>query len=158
MTRSGWITITGFALVLAVSVFLLEWLEYRLWSRRMGVEVFAGLLAVGFAGLGIWLGFHLTRRAPATPFIRNEAALSSLGITPRELTVLEALVSGGSNKTIAESLGVSANTVKTHTARLYNKLGVSGRIEAIEQARLLRLIPASGSFEKTRPPDRGEHL
>ena len=139
-------TLLIFAGALAAGVFVLEWLEYRFWTRTLGVEVFAGILAILFAALGIWLGFQLTRKSPApASFKRNEAALASLGITRRELDVLEALVSGGSNKAIARQLGVSPNTVKTHTARLYDKLDVSGRIEAIEQARTLRLIPASGT-------------
>ncbi|WP_138511064.1 response regulator transcription factor [Maricaulis alexandrii] len=143
--RSGWIAITGFALALAAGVFLLEWLEYRFWARTLGLEVFAGLLAVPFAGLGLWLGLHLTRRQAAPDvFVRNVAAIRALGITPRELTVLEALASGGSNREIAEQLSVSANTIKTHIARIYDKLDVSGRVAAIEQARHLRLIPTPG--------------
>ena len=132
------------AIALAASVFVLEWLEYRFWARRMGVEVFAGLLAAGFAGLGLWLGLELTPRRPGGPFQRNQAAIASLGLTAREMEVLTALIDGGSNKVIAERLGVSPNTIKTHVARLYGKLGVSGRVEALEAARQLRLIPATG--------------
>ena len=143
--RSGWIAMPGFALALAAGVFLLEWLEYRFWARTLGLEVFAGLLAVIFAGLGLWRGLHLTRRQAAPDaFVRNDAAIRTLGITPRELAVLEALASGGSNREIGDQLGVSANTIKTHIARLYDKLDVSGRVAAIEQARQLRLIPTPG--------------
>ena len=139
-----WRTIILSALGLAAAVFLLEWLEFRFWTRRMGVEVFIGLVGLGFAALGVWVGMRLTRRAAPSPFSRNEAAIASLGLTARELDVLEALVAGTSNKEIARALGVSPNTVKTHAARLYDKLDAGGRVQAIERARALRLIPSTG--------------
>ena len=53
----------------------------------------------------------------------------------------EALADGQSNKEIARTLAISPNTVKTHIARLYAKLEVNGRVQAIEAARSLHLIP-----------------
>lgn len=139
-----WTAIILTGLALALAVFALEWLEYRFWSRALGVETFITLVGTGCIGLGIWLGIRLTRQAPARPFQRNDAAIRTLGLTPRELDVLEALVGGGSNKELARQLGVSPNTVKTHMARLFDKLDASGRVQAIETARTLRLIPAPG--------------
>lgn len=131
-----------YAALLAIGVFALEWLEYRYLARAFGVEIFLLLVALGFGALGVWAGIALTRRsAPPAAFERNEAALSSLAITPREYQVLQRFVTGGSNKQIARELGVSPNTVKTHAARLYQKLDVSGRVAAIEKARFLCLIP-----------------
>ena len=92
--------------------------------------------------LGIWAGSRLTpRRARAEPFARNEAAIRSLGLSPREVEVLEALAGGDSNKGMARRLGISPNTVKTHIARVYDKLQVQRRVQAIEKARSLALIP-----------------
>ena len=51
------------------------------------------------------------------------------------------LASGQSNKELARTLGISPNTVKTHLARLYEKLEVQKRVQAIEKARWLDLIP-----------------
>jgi len=131
-----------YATALALGVFALEWLEYRYLARAFGLEIFLFLVALGFAGLGAWAAMTLTRRAPAgTRFERNEAALASLAITPREYEVLERLAAGGSNKEIARALSCSPNTVKTHIARLYEKLEASGRVRALEKARFLRLIP-----------------
>ncbi len=143
-TPRGWLPIALTGLALALAVFALEWLEYRFWSRALGVETFIALVGTGCIGLGIWLGVRLTRQAPTRPFQRNDAAIRTLGLTPRELEVLEALVGGGSNKALARQLGVSPNTVKTHMARLFDKLDASGRVQAIETARTLRLIPAPG--------------
>jgi RNA polymerase sigma factor (sigma-70 family) len=68
-------------------------------------------------------------------------AQSSLGITERERQVLQLLADGRSNKEIAAQLGVSPNTVKTHVARLFEKLQVGRRTEAIQLARELGLVP-----------------
>jgi len=131
-----------YALPLAAGVFALEWLEYRYFARAFGFEIFLGLVALGFAGLGAWLAITLTRRrAPsAANFVCNQAALASLGITAREHEVLRQLATGASNKQIARALSCSPNTVKSHTASLYRKLEVGGRVGAIEKARLLCLI------------------
>lgn len=68
-------------------------------------------------------------------------ALQSLGITKREHAVLEQLALGHSNTQIAAALNVSPNTVKTHIARLYDKLEVNQRVQAVQKAKDLRLIP-----------------
>ena len=99
------------------------------------------LIALVFAALGIWVGHRLTAQKPRGPFEQNRAALQSLGISGRELEVLEALAAGQSNKQIARTLDISPNTVKTHIAHLYTKLQVNGRVRAIEEARSLHLIP-----------------
>ena len=94
------------------------------------------------SSLGIWTGRRLSpSRASNGPFQRNEAAIRSLGLSAREVEILSALTSGDSNKELARRLGISPNTVKTHVARVYEKLGVQRRVQAIEKARFLALIP-----------------
>jgi ATP/maltotriose-dependent transcriptional regulator MalT len=75
------------------------------------------------------------------PFLRNDAGLAQLGITPRELEILEAMAAGLSNREIAEKLFVSENTVKTHTARLFDKLSARRRTQAVQRAKEAGLIP-----------------
>lgn len=134
-------TIILYAVALAVAAFTLNWLEYRYHARAFSTEIYIALLAVGFVGLGIWTGVKLTpRRAKPEPFARNEAAIRSLGLSPRECEILELLASGESNKEMARRLGISPNTVKTHVARIYGKLEVQKRVQAIEKARFLALI------------------
>ena len=138
-------TIIIYALALAVSLAALEWLQARYAVRAVSPELYIGVLALAFTALGIWVGRRLTPRpAAAGPFERNEAAMRSLGLTRRECEILELLASGGSNKELARALNISPNTVKTHVARLYEKLGVDRRIRAIEEARALALIPREG--------------
>jgi DNA-binding CsgD family transcriptional regulator len=136
-------TIILYAAALALAATALQWLEYRYLARTVSTEIYIVLLAVGFAALGAWAGHRLTAstRAPRAEFARNEAAVRSLGLTSRECEILDLLASGESNKELARRLGISPNTVKTHVARLYEKLGVQRRVQAIEKARLLALIP-----------------
>lgn len=134
-------TIILYALALAAAVALLEWLEYRYVTRAFSTEIYIALIAAGFVGLGLWAGRRLTPAPAAGPFVRNEAAIRSLGLTARECEILALLASGQSNKQLARTLGISPNTVKTHLARLYEKLEVQKRVQAIEKARWLALIP-----------------
>ena len=135
-------TILLYALALALGATLLQWLEYRYLTRAFSAEIYIALLALGFIGLGAWAGMKLTPKQPrGDGFARNEAAIRSLGLSPRECEVLELLASGQSNKEMARTLSISPNTVKTHIARVYEKLEVDRRIQAIEKARWLALIP-----------------
>lgn len=157
-SSGSWIPVALTGLALAFGVFALEWLEYRFWARTIGIEAFIVIVGAACIALGIWLGVRLTRQAPPAPFQRNDAALAALGITPREYDVLLAMTAGDGNKAMARSLGVSPNTVKTHIARLFDKLEVSSRVQALERARLLRLIPGTGDAQGdteggTRHPD-----
>ena len=130
-----------YGLALAAGAFALQWLQYKFLIRAMPAEFYIGLVAVAFAALGIWAGLKLARRPVSATFEKNTAALSSLGITHREQQVLALLAAGKSNKEIAQSLGVSPNTVKTQIASLYQKLEVQRRTQAIQKARELALIP-----------------
>lgn len=140
-------TVFLYSVALAFALAALEWLQIRYAVRTVSPELYIGVLAAAFTALGIWAGRRLTPRQVANgPFERNEAAIRALGLTPRECEILDLLASGRSNKELARSLGISPNTVKTHVARLYEKLGVDRRIRAVEEARSLALIP------------RGDHM
>jgi DNA-binding CsgD family transcriptional regulator len=134
-------TVFLYALALAAAAAALQWLEHRYLMRTFSTGLYTALLAVGFIGLGLWAGRKLTPGPPSPLFERNDAAIRSLGLTARECEILEMLASGRSNKELARVLGISPNTVKTHVARLYEKLDVQNRVQAIEKARWLALIP-----------------
>lgn len=134
-------TVTLYGLALALAAVALQWLEYRLWARANAGGIWIALLALGFLGLGVWLGAALLRPRVQTRFELNTAALEQLGITRREHEVLGLLAAGRSNKEIARQLGLSLNTVKTHIARLYEKLEAARRTDAVLRARDLHLIP-----------------
>ncbi len=134
-------TIFLYAVALAAACALFAWLEYKYVTRVFAGEIYLLLIAAGFAALGGWAGWRLTKRQTQDRFEKNKAALKSLGVSPREYETLELLAAGLSNKEIARELGVSPNTVKTHLARLYEKLGAARRTEAVGKARELSLIP-----------------
>ena len=134
-------TIFLYALALALGAAALQWLEYRYFTRAYPPEIYIVLLAIGFVGLGLWAGSKLTPAPRPSGFARNEAAIRSLGLSPRECEILALLASGQSNKEMARTLSISPNTIKTHVARVYGKLEVARRVQAIEKARWLGLIP-----------------
>jgi DNA-binding CsgD family transcriptional regulator len=129
-----------YALALALAATALEWLQYSYAVKLFSTDIYIALLAIGFISLGLWAGTKLTPRPAGTVFQRNDAAIRSLGLTARECEILALLASGQSNKEMARVLGISPNTVKTHVARVYEKLEVQRRIQAIEKARWLELI------------------
>jgi DNA-binding CsgD family transcriptional regulator len=135
-------TVLLYASALAVAALLLQWLEYGRLMRLFSPEFYVTAIAIAFTLLGLWAGHRLTARRPAAPFERNTAAIASLGLSPRECEILELLASGRTNQEMADALHISANTVKTHLARIYEKLEVQRRVQAIEKARSLSLIPA----------------
>ena len=130
----------------------LKLIEYHWLVVEHSVEIYGALVAAVFAAVGIWLGLRLTRpketvvvrevlvEAPAS-FTRDERKLESLGITPRELEILELIAQGLSNREIAERVNVSENTVKTHSSRVFMKLGARRRTQAVQLGKDLRLIP-----------------
>jgi ATP/maltotriose-dependent transcriptional regulator MalT len=141
-----------YGLVGGVLIAGLKAIEYRWLIVQHSIEIYGGIVALVFAVVGIWLGRRLTRErktvvvrevlvpAPAE-FIRDQARLASLGITPRELEILELIAHGLSNKEIAERVFVSENTVKTHSSRVFEKLGARRRTQAVQLGKELRLIP-----------------
>ncbi|MEP6474551.1 MAG: response regulator transcription factor, partial [Gemmatimonadota bacterium] len=141
-----------YGLLGGVLIALLKAIEFRYLVVEHSVEIYGGLVALVFAILGIWLGLRITGRpervvvrevtvpAPST-FTRNEARLAAIGMTPRELEILELIAAGLSNREIAERVFVSENTVKTHSSRVFEKLGARRRTQAVQLGKELGLIP-----------------
>lgn len=130
-----------------VLITVLKLSEYRFLVLEHSFEIYGGLIAAIFAGLGIWLGLTLTqgKEKPAStstePFTPDQQNVSQLGITPRELEILGLIAAGLSNREIADRLFVSENTVKTHSSRLFDKLGARRRTQAVQLAKQAHLIP-----------------
>jgi DNA-binding CsgD family transcriptional regulator len=135
-----------------VLIVVLKVVEYRFLVVEHSIEIYGGLIALLFAVLGIWLGLKLTKTKetvvvkevliPAQQsFTLNEMRLRELGITRRELEILELIANGLSNREIAEKLFVSENTVKTHSSRLFDKLSARRRTQAVQLGKELGLIP-----------------
>jgi two-component system, NarL family, response regulator LiaR len=139
---------------LAILLFLLRWLELRFVIFNHSFEMYIGAIAIIFTALGIWLTLKLTTPKIKTvvvekeiyiksqaDFTLNEKEIAKLGISKRELEVLQLMAEGFSNDEIATQLFVSLNTIKTHNAKLFEKMDVKRRTQAVEMAKRLSLIP-----------------
>lgn len=139
---------------LALLLLLLRWLEFRFLVLNHALDIYIGAIALIFTGLGIWLALKLAKPKtqtiivekevyvqPQEEFVLNEAELEKLAISKRELEVLELMAKGMSNQEIAERLFVSLNTIKTHSGKIFEKLDVKRRTQAVEKAKRLSIIP-----------------
>jgi len=130
-----------YGLALAIGAFALHWLEMQYAVRLFSTEIYIVLLATLFTGVGIWIGIRLAGRPTDLPFERNDKVIKTLGLTAKEIEVLELLAQGGSNQDIAKRLFVSTSTIKSHLVHLYQKLDASRRTQAVQKARSLQIIP-----------------
>jgi DNA-binding CsgD family transcriptional regulator len=141
-----WRTVLLYGVLGGLLVGVLELTEYRFLIVERSLEIYGGLVAALFSGLGIWLGLRLTKpkqvvvMRDAAPFIVNRQKLETLGITPREHEILTLIAAGLSNREIAERLFVSENTVKTHSSHLFEKLNARRRTQAVQLAKEAGLI------------------
>ena len=153
-----------FGVVGGLLIAALQYTEYRFLVIEHSVELYGALVAILFASFGIWLGLRITRKretvveriretvvvrevlvpadAPALePFAPDRVRQQTLGITARELEILSLIARGLSNREIATQLFVSENTVKTHCARTFDKLGAARRTQAVQRGKELGLLP-----------------
>jgi ATP/maltotriose-dependent transcriptional regulator MalT len=123
----------------------MQWLQYGFIIRDLSLEFYLGIVAIVFVTIGIWAGQRLTQAKTKiilqNDFSFNETECNRLGISKRELEVLQLMSEGFSNQEIADKLFVSLNTVKTHTSNLFLKLEVKRRTQAIQRSKELMLIP-----------------
>jgi DNA-binding CsgD family transcriptional regulator len=147
-----------FGVVGGILIAALKWSEYHFLVLEHSIEIYGGLIAAIFAVLGIWLGLKLT--GPQKVVVREvpvflpgagvsasvpeafvaDAKRDGLGITRRELEVLQLMAQGMSNREIAGKLFVSENTVKTHSSRVFDKLGAKRRTQAVQLGKELGLL------------------
>ena len=141
-----------YGLIGGILIAVLKLIEYQFLVVEHSIEIYGALIAATFAVLGIWLGLKLTGKrqtvivkevpvAAVEPFVRDERRREDLHITRRELEILELIARGLSNREIAEKLFVSENTVKTHSSRVFDKLGARRRTQAVQLSKEFGLLP-----------------
>jgi two-component system, NarL family, response regulator LiaR len=133
---------------IAVLALLLKWLQWRFVILNDSTELYAGLIALIFTFLGIWLSKQLSRQkenngravaeSPSDSLPETEDPVLQL-LSRREREVLELLIKGHSNAEIAAGLFLSLSTVKTHVSNLFVKMDVKSRAQAIARASELRI-------------------
>lgn len=136
-----WKPVVLYGALLAAGALALQWIDYQQLARANPGYVYTFVIAAGFLALGVYIGARVIGRPQPSAFDGNAKAQAALGISPRELEVLHEIAAGRSNNEIAERLNVSPHTVKTHVARLFDKLDASRRTEAINKARELGIVP-----------------
>jgi DNA-binding CsgD family transcriptional regulator len=135
-----------------VLIALLKVIEYKHFVREYPSELYGGLVALIFTAVGIYLGLKWTRPKEVVvvkevpvrvggPFVLDEARLREVGLTQREHEILGLIARGLSNREIGAALFVSENTVKTHSSRLFEKMQVNRRVQAVQRGKELGLIP-----------------
>jgi NarL family two-component system response regulator LiaR len=155
-----------YGLIAGVLIAALNLIQYRYLVVEHSIEIYGGLIAAIFSAVGIWLGLRITGRpkpvavganpgegaGPGTgvnssqnsqvrPFLADDKRREDLRITPRELEILNLIAQGMSNREIAGRLFVSENTVKTHSSRVFDKLGAKRRTQAVQLGKELGLLP-----------------
>ena len=137
-----WKRVIFYGAFLAAGTAALQWLDYQRLAQAHSGDIYIFLIAAGFLALGVYIGARIfaAQQQPAD-FDGNPKARAALGLSPREFTVLGELAAGHSNKEIAQRLNVSPNTVKTHVAQVYEKLGAKRRTDAVNKARALGIVP-----------------
>jgi len=135
-----------------VLIAVLKLIEYKHFIHAYPAELYGGLIALIFTVVGGYAGLRWTgtrevvvvkevRVREEGPFAVNAEALRASGLTPREHEILGLIAQGLSNREIGERLFVSENTVKTHSSRLFDKLSVNRRVQAVQRGKELGLIP-----------------
>lgn len=142
--------ITIYSLLMALLIFALKWIQWEYLIKDNSTEIYTGLIALLFTGLGVWIAMQLSqtkvetvvveKKVTANEFVQDQAALEQLGLTNREYEVLQLVVQGHSNADIASQLFLSLSTVKTHVSNLLQKMHVRSRTQAIEKARRLNIL------------------
>lgn len=143
-----------YGVCLAIILFSLKWLELRFLILDHAFEIYIAAIALIFTALGIWLALKLAKPKVKTiiiekeiyidkpvGFILNQRELNKLGLSKRELEVLKLMAEGLSNQEIASCLFLSLNTIKTHSSRLFEKMNVERRTQAIDIAKKMGIIP-----------------
>ena len=143
-----------YSAALAAIIFVIRWFETRYVLGDDQLDTYITIIALLFTGLGIWLALKLRKPkvetvivereilvAPPSEFVLNEKELNRLNLSRRELEVLQLMAAGLSNQEIAERLFVSLNTIKTHSAQIFEKMEVKRRTQAVDLGKKLSIIP-----------------
>ncbi len=146
--KKFWSDILLYGLALGLLLVSLQFLQYKWVFVKNSVEWYVGVIALLFTVLGIWAGTRFVRKKTiivempiVEKFQPSEDAIVKIGLTPRELEVLQLMAQGLSNQEIADQLFVSLNTIKTHISNVLSKLEAERRTQAIQKAKALKILP-----------------
>ncbi len=134
-------TVVLYGVLLALIVVVLKTIEYKWLLRDISWQLYVFIIALVFTVLGAWLGNHFFKTNTNKTTSINHQAIKQLGLSKRELEVLQVMCDGASNQQIADQLFISVNTVKTHLKSAFIKLEVENRVTAINKLNQLNMVP-----------------
>ncbi len=143
MKKTTTISIIIFGSVFALLALVIQYLEFRFYIGKLDASIYTGLVAAIFTVVGVTIGLNLLRKKTQAPIL--EASIDThmrdgFGFNEREYQILQLIIKGYSNQTIADELFIALPTVKTHISNLYGKLQVNSRTQAIYKAQSLRIV------------------
>lgn len=131
--------IIKYGLILFLSLGAFKFLEYQFFSHKMSLEIYLIILSSIFLIIGLGTAWYFKPEKVIEK--EPEIDLKKLSeFSQREQQMLLFLAQGYTNKEIAICLEISPNTVKTHLKRLFDKLEVSNRTQAVSEAKILKII------------------
>lgn len=136
-------TIFRFGLIIAALLILFELSKVAAFVPEISSDLILALTGAAFIGLGIYVGLTFRKEkiievAPSVEIDRDK--IKTLGLSERELEVLQAMADGESNVGIGNRLFVCESTIKTHVSNIFVKLDVKRRTQAVTKAKELRII------------------
>lgn len=135
-------TILRYGGLLAVFLIAAETAKRSYISSSTSLDLYLGSVALVFLILGGMVAFRLRRPpAPAQEKPSKQfTTVNAAGFSRREADVLLFLCHGYPNSEIAQQLGITENTVKTHLKNIYSKLGVTNRTQAAAEVKMLNIV------------------
>jgi DNA-binding NarL/FixJ family response regulator len=134
-------TISIFSILILCVILLFEVNKFTFFKGDINKELIIAIIAIAFFFIGIYLNKKSFQRRSNDNFgIIDYSKIKDLKISNREYDVLLALNEDLTNKQIADKLFISVNTTKKHLSKVFSKLEVSKRTEALKKAKKLNLI------------------
>ncbi|TQV76503.1 response regulator transcription factor [Aliikangiella marina] len=133
-----WRIVVKYGMILFGALAAFKFLEYQFFSYKLSLEIYLAIVATAFLLIGILLARYFAGSKPQNLSTIDEEKLALF--SQREQEMLLFLAQGYTNKEIAKSLDISPNTVKTHLKKLFDKLDVNNRTQAVAEAKSLNLI------------------
>lgn len=134
-------TIILFSVLILCIILLFQVGKFTYFKGEINKESMIAITAIVF----FFIGVHINKKSFGTNYIPDESTIDhdkikELRISNREYDVLTAMSEDLTNKQIADKLYISESTAKKHISRIFSKLGVSRRVEALKKAKKLNII------------------
>lgn len=133
-----------YSLLSVVILIVLNATKYSLFIGLTSLEIYVSVGAIVLMAVGFILGYRIFNKndhnSSTNTTLEVNRECNSIGLTKRELEVLELMAQGYTNQEIANQLFVSLPTIKSHASNLYEKMDVKRRTQAVQKALDLGLI------------------